>query len=223
MASATELDCDVIVVGAGLAGLQAANGSPRRGLDVAVVEARERVGGRTLNHSVGERDDDVVELGGQWVGPTQHEIMARRPRARARDLPDELRRQEPLRGRPRQDVALHRHDPARQPARHRRLRAGGAAESSASPRRSRWTRRGRRRRRDRLDAQTIATWIRRNCRTAARPRDDGDRVSRRVQRRAERDLAPPRPLLHPPAPAAGTRCSTPPTALSRTASSAAPS
>ena len=75
MASATELDCDVVVVGAGLAGLQAANELAAGGLDVRLVEARERVGGRTLNHSVGERDDDVVELGGQWVGPTQHEIM----------------------------------------------------------------------------------------------------------------------------------------------------
>ena len=40
-----------------------------------VLEARDRVGGRTLNHSVGERPEDVVELGGQWVGPTQHEVM----------------------------------------------------------------------------------------------------------------------------------------------------
>ncbi len=75
MASATELDCDVVVVGAGLAGLQAANDLLAGGLDVRLVEARERVGGRTLNHSVGDRDDDVVELGGQWVGPTQHEVM----------------------------------------------------------------------------------------------------------------------------------------------------
>jgi len=69
-------DCDVIVVGAGLSGLAAARELDRAGLSVQVLEARDRVGGRTLNHSVGERDDDVVELGGQWVGPTQHEAMA---------------------------------------------------------------------------------------------------------------------------------------------------
>lgn len=69
-------DCDVIVVGAGLSGLAAARELDRGGLDVRVLEARDRVGGRTLNHSVGERDDDVVELGGQWVGPTQHEVLA---------------------------------------------------------------------------------------------------------------------------------------------------
>ncbi len=69
-------DCDVVVVGAGLAGLTAARELAGAGLDVQVLEARDRVGGRTLNHSVGERPEDVVELGGQWVGPTQHEVMA---------------------------------------------------------------------------------------------------------------------------------------------------
>jgi monoamine oxidase len=72
----TELDCDVIVVGAGLSGLKAASDLVAAGFDARVLEARERVGGRTLNHSVGERDDDVVELGGQWVGPTQLEVLA---------------------------------------------------------------------------------------------------------------------------------------------------
>ena len=69
-------DCDVVVVGAGLAGLTAARELTAAGLEVRVLEARDRVGGRTLNHSVGERPEDVVELGGQWVGPTQLEVLA---------------------------------------------------------------------------------------------------------------------------------------------------
>jgi len=75
MASTADLDCDVVVIGAGLAGLSAASELEAGGIDVRLVEARDRVGGRTLNHSVGDAPEDVVELGGQWVGPTQHEVL----------------------------------------------------------------------------------------------------------------------------------------------------
>ena len=66
---------DVIVVGAGLAGLAAASDLAHTGHSVVVLEARDRVGGRTLNHPVGH--GEVVEVGGQWVGPGQDRIMAR--------------------------------------------------------------------------------------------------------------------------------------------------
>jgi monoamine oxidase len=69
-------DCDVVVVGAGLAGLTAARELSAAGLEVRVLEARDRVGGRTLSQSVGDHPEDVVELGGQWVGPTQHEVLS---------------------------------------------------------------------------------------------------------------------------------------------------
>ncbi|HKH23357.1 MAG TPA: flavin monoamine oxidase family protein [Solirubrobacterales bacterium] len=69
-------DCDVVVVGAGLSGLTAARELVAAGLDVQVLEARDRVGGRTLSEPIGEHPNDVLELGGQWVGPTQHEVMA---------------------------------------------------------------------------------------------------------------------------------------------------
>src|SRR5918912_632895 len=64
---------DVAVVGAGLAGLTAARRIARAGRSVLVLEARERVGGRTLNHSIG--GGDVIEVGGQWVGPTQDHVL----------------------------------------------------------------------------------------------------------------------------------------------------
>jgi monoamine oxidase len=63
---------DVVVVGAGLAGLTTARALVRAGHSVVVLEARDRVGGRTLNHSLG--DGRVVEKGGQFIGPTQDHI-----------------------------------------------------------------------------------------------------------------------------------------------------
>jgi monoamine oxidase len=64
---------DVVVVGAGLAGLTAARRLVRAGKRVYVMEARDRVGGRTLNRSIG--GGEVVEVGGQWAGPTQDAIL----------------------------------------------------------------------------------------------------------------------------------------------------
>ena len=65
---------DVVVVGAGLAGLSAAHRLAGAGRSVVVLEARDRVGGRTLNRSVG--GGEVVEVGGQWIGPTQDRLAA---------------------------------------------------------------------------------------------------------------------------------------------------
>ncbi len=64
---------DVVVVGAGLSGLVAAAEVIKAGHSAVVLEARDRVGGRTLNHPIGH--GEVVEVGGQWVGPTQDRIL----------------------------------------------------------------------------------------------------------------------------------------------------
>jgi monoamine oxidase len=66
-------ESDVVIVGAGLAVLAAARKLTAAGIDCVVLEARDRVGGRTLNHSIG--DGKIVEVGGQWVGPTQTRVL----------------------------------------------------------------------------------------------------------------------------------------------------
>jgi monoamine oxidase len=64
---------DVLVVGAGLAGLTAARNLGRAGLRVRVLEARDRVGGRTWTAPIAGADFD---LGGQWIGPGQPRMTA---------------------------------------------------------------------------------------------------------------------------------------------------
>ena len=65
---------DVIVVGAGLAGLTAARKIRAGGKSVLVMEAQNRVGGRTLSEDIG--DGEIADLGGTFIGPTQDHIAA---------------------------------------------------------------------------------------------------------------------------------------------------
>lgn len=61
------------MVGGGVAGLTAGRRLQAAGRSVVVLEARDRVGGRTLNDEIA---GVTVEVGGQWVGPTQDRINA---------------------------------------------------------------------------------------------------------------------------------------------------
>ena len=65
---------DVVVVGAGLAGLTAARELVAGGRSVLVMEARDRVGGRVLSHIL--PGGAPSELGGMFTGPTQDHIQA---------------------------------------------------------------------------------------------------------------------------------------------------
>ncbi|MEU0502118.1 flavin monoamine oxidase family protein [Nocardia sp. NPDC005998] len=65
---------DVVVIGAGIAGLVAARDLVQSGAEVLVLEARDRVGGRLLNDEL--PGGAPIEVGGQWVGPGQHHVHA---------------------------------------------------------------------------------------------------------------------------------------------------
>ena len=64
---------DVVVIGAGFAGLTAARALVRHGRSVIVLEARDRVGGRVRNRSIGGGEES--ETGATFAGPTQSHIL----------------------------------------------------------------------------------------------------------------------------------------------------
>lgn len=69
-------DIDVIVVGAGLSGLQAATDIQNAGLSCVVLEAKDRVGGKILSTTV-EHSSGVLDLGAAWINDrTQYKMYA---------------------------------------------------------------------------------------------------------------------------------------------------
>jgi monoamine oxidase len=169
-----QLEADVAIVGAGLAGLVAARGLTSAGLRPLVVEARDRVGGRLLNEEIGA--GKVVEVGGQWIGPTQERIAALAAELGVdtfptydvgRDVIEMNGRRTTYTGFDDIGLQLLRDLSAAIPARalldfeQARLRLDRMARKVpleapwAAPKARAW------------DGQTFATWVRRNVRTAA--------------------------------------------------------
>ena len=72
-ASDQSRETDVVIVGAGFAGLVAARNLLRAGKRVVLLEARDRVGGRVKG---GQLAGHAVDVGGMWVGPTQTRLLA---------------------------------------------------------------------------------------------------------------------------------------------------
>ena len=68
---------DVVVIGGGFAGITAARDLQKRGFKVLVLEARDRLGGRTWSE---DRNGFHVELGGTWVHWTQPFVWAEKER-----------------------------------------------------------------------------------------------------------------------------------------------
>jgi monoamine oxidase len=64
----------VIIIGAGFAGLSAARMLKRRGVNVLILEARDRVGGRVMSKKTSF--GDTIDLGGQWLSPKHERMLA---------------------------------------------------------------------------------------------------------------------------------------------------
>ncbi|MBL4773258.1 MAG: FAD-dependent oxidoreductase, partial [Alcanivoracaceae bacterium] len=81
---------DVVIVGAGLAGLSAANELKKKGRSSLVLEARDRVGGRTWTEKNPKDNDKLqywVDMGAQWVGPTHKNILALADEMKVKTIP----------------------------------------------------------------------------------------------------------------------------------------
>jgi monoamine oxidase len=166
-----------VVVGAGVAGLVAATELSAAGHDVTVLEARDRVGGRTLNLELPGGDGQVVEAGGQWVGPTQDRVLGLLEELGLATFPtyDSGEHMVEFGGRIRQYAGripplgpLTLADIGRaQLALGRAVRRIPLEEPWSAPGAAQ------------LDSETFATWIRRHCRTA-RGREFFELVTRAV-------------------------------------------
>lgn len=157
------LESDVVVVGAGLAGLSAARALGAAGVRTVVLEARDRLGGRVLNHDLG--NGDVVEVGGEWIGPAQLRVNKLVAELGLETFPtyDEGEHLLDLKGRvkrytgeipPLPKAALV--DLGQSQFRFDRMAERVPLEAPwAADRAERW------------DEETFATWVRRNTRTAS--------------------------------------------------------
>lgn len=67
---------DVVIIGAGLSGLQAAYSAQQAGLSVVVVEARDRVGGKTWSVPLAS-GRGVADLGAAWINENTQSRMAK--------------------------------------------------------------------------------------------------------------------------------------------------
>ncbi|GAB3857378.1 FAD-dependent oxidoreductase [Nocardioides maradonensis] len=65
---------EVAIIGAGISGLTTAHRLTQRGHEVVVLEASDRVGGRTINLDVG--GGVITEGGGQWIGPLHTRLLS---------------------------------------------------------------------------------------------------------------------------------------------------
>ncbi len=65
----------VLIIGAGFAGLTAAHLLRKQGVQVTILEARNRIGGRVYSHSPEGTEGQVIELGAEWVGNSHSSLI----------------------------------------------------------------------------------------------------------------------------------------------------
>ena len=159
------LDTGVVVVGAGISGLTAADALRADGIECLVVEARDRVGGRVQTEPLSGYPDAWVDHGGQWLGPGQDLAYALLDRLGLTTMPTNVVGDKLL---------LFRGRSARYAGRVPRLPAVALADvGQAQWRFDRLAARvdpthpWRTPRASELDGQTFETWIVRTARTAA--------------------------------------------------------
>lgn len=155
----------VIVVGAGLAGLAAARRLVDDGHEVTVLEARDRVGGRTEGHVLD--DGTPLELGGQWLGEghtRMYQLVEELGLEHFRTWNDEGELTLDLRGR-RSTVKPHKGAVPRLSPFVLADLAQGMARFERLAKRTDLERPWRTPNAELLDGRTWETWIRRNLRT----------------------------------------------------------
>jgi monoamine oxidase len=59
---------EVVIIGAGFAGLSAAYYLHKKKIGFVILEARNRIGGRVFSHTIDPQENLVIELGAEWVG-----------------------------------------------------------------------------------------------------------------------------------------------------------
>jgi monoamine oxidase len=67
------IQTDVVIIGAGYAGISAASKLHEASKNFLILEARDRIGGRVETHLLQE-SNAIIELGAQWIGPSQNNM-----------------------------------------------------------------------------------------------------------------------------------------------------
>jgi monoamine oxidase len=66
----------VVILGAGFSGLAAGYLLSKQGVDVTILEARSRIGGRVFSHKIDDTDNLTIELGAEWVGASHKRLIS---------------------------------------------------------------------------------------------------------------------------------------------------